>query len=68
MTKLIATLAVVATAAMAVPQPLAAADCTREYMQCLNDSWDLDGVYRYLADIECYSKYVGCVAKNVVMD
>jgi hypothetical protein len=67
MTKLILTLALAMGAATFVPRPLAADECTRAYIQCLNDSYDLTGWFQTMADIECFAGYVGCVAKNVIM-
>lgn len=50
------------------PQPVAAdAECTRQYNQCLNDSWDLEGWSQTMADIECFAEYTGCVAKKVTL-
>jgi hypothetical protein len=56
-----------ATVAFA-PRPVAAqeADCTKNYTKCLNDSYELSGVLQKMADIECFSEYLGCVGKSIV--
>jgi len=68
MKKLIAvfTLAV-ATVALA-PRPVAAqhADCSWGYTQCLNDSWELKGILQSMADIECFTDYLGCIRKGIL--
>ncbi len=66
MRKLIPLLAIVVGAAAFAPQPVAAAECTRQYMQCLNDSYDLEGLYQVLADLECGARYAGCLAASVI--
>lgn len=51
--------------ALAVPfsaQPVAAQECTRTYEGCLNDTHDTKGGLRLLADVECFTKYLRCVA------
>jgi hypothetical protein len=68
MSKLILMLTVIAGAALVAPSPVAAEDCTREYMQCLNDTYDLDGWLQTLADIECFAIYTGCVARAVIVE
>jgi hypothetical protein len=65
MTKLILTAGLVAVAAAFAPQPVAADTCTDNYEKCLNDTWDKEGVSRFLADIECFAGYVGCVRRMV---
>jgi hypothetical protein len=62
MSKVILTLSLAMAAAVFVPQPVAAEDCTRQYMRCLNDTWDTSGWLRVLADLECGAQYAGCVA------
>jgi hypothetical protein len=55
-------------AALAATTPAAAdaATCVDVYYKCLNDTWDTSGITRYLADLECAARYVGCVRKAVV--
>jgi hypothetical protein len=66
MSKVILTLSLLAGAAAFVPQPLAAAECTRQYSQCLNDTADTGGIFRVLADLECGAQYAGCISKLLV--
>jgi hypothetical protein len=66
MTKLILTLILLAGSAALVPQPVAAAECTRQYSKCLNDSYDTSGWLRVLADLECGAQYAGCIAALMV--
>lgn len=68
MRKLIAVLAMVVAAVAFAPRPASAqqARCTDGYVQCLNDSYQLKGALRLLADIECFADYVGCVAAGVL--
>lgn len=70
MKKLIAVLTLVVAAAALAPRPAAAqeADCTRNYAQCLNDSYDLPGFLQKMADIECFAEYLGCVSKDIVTE
>lgn len=68
MSKLILMLTVVAGAAVVAPSPVAASECTREYITCLNDTYDLDGWLQTLADIECFAGYTGCVARAVIIE
>lgn len=70
MKKLIAVLAmVVATVAFAPPQAAAQeANCTDDYVKCLNDSYQLTGALRLLADVECFADYVGCVSAEVIVN
>jgi hypothetical protein len=69
MRKIIAVLALaVATVAFA-PRSVAAqgGSCTFGYMQCLNDTWMLEGWAQKMADIECFAEYAGCL-KRIVVD
>lgn len=66
MYKLLIAFVVGASALTFSPQPVAAANCTREYQQCLNDSWDTSGATRELANIECAAGYYGCVRKKIL--
>ncbi len=68
MKKLIAVLTLAVTTVALAPRPAAAqeADCTKQYVQCLNDSYDLDGWLQRMADLECFAEYTGCVAKAIV--
>lgn len=65
MTKLMIMLAMAASAVTFVPQPVAAADCTDQYVKCLNDTHDLTGWVQVMADVECFAEYTGCVASKV---
>lgn len=65
MSKLMLILAVAASAVTLAPVPAAAAPCTDAYMSCLNDSYQLKGVLRTMADIECFASYTGCVAREI---
>lgn len=68
MTKLIAVLTLaVATVALA-PRPMAAqeANCTEDYVSCLNDSYQLSGWLQTLADLECFADYTGCVTQEIM--
>lgn len=62
MKKLLLMLMIAASAAMVPAQPVSAQECTRGYMQCLNDTWDLTGIFQIMADIECFAGYLKCVA------
>lgn len=67
MTKLIAVLTMVVATVASAPRPAAAAaSCTDGYVKCLNDSYQMKGALRLLADIECFADYVGCVAAEVI--
>ena len=68
MKKLIAVLTLaVATVALG-PRPMAAqsADCTTDYVSCLNDTHHLEGWLQTMADLECFAEYSGCVAKKIM--
>lgn len=67
MTKLVMTLVLSASAMVLVPGPAAAADCTQQYVKCLNDTWYYDGALQDMADLECSAEYAGCVAKKWLM-
>ncbi len=64
MRKLIAVLTLALATVALAPRPAAAqeADCTRNYVSCLNDSYDLEGIFQTMADIECFTEYLGCIA------
>ncbi len=64
MSKLIIVVAAALGAVAVVPNP-AAASCTTEYVQCLNDSYDLPEPFQTMADVECGAAYVGCVIRLV---
>ena len=64
MIKLTMVLALAASALAFVPQPVAAAECTQNYVKCLNDTWYYDGVLQDMADMECSTSYAGCIAKK----
>jgi hypothetical protein len=66
MTKLMMILAIAGSAVAFVPEPAAAASCTEEYAQCLNDSWALQAALRTLADVECFAEYAGCVRRSLL--
>ena len=66
MIKLMLVLAMAAGAVTLVPQPVAAADCTTQYEQCLNDSWDTKGAVQVMADVECFAEYTGCIRRKLV--
>lgn len=68
MRKLVAVLTVVAAAVAFAPRPAAAqeAECTDNYVKCLNDSYHLKGLLQVMADVECFADYVGCVAADIV--
>lgn len=65
MTKLIIVLSVALGAIALDATPASAASCTKQYEQCLNDSWDTEGLTRHLADLECGAEYTGCVAAKL---
>lgn len=65
MTKLIIILTLALGAISIDTSPAAAESCTDGYVQCLNDSWDLDGALQKMADIECAAEYTGCVASKL---
>lgn len=68
MRKLIAVLTLaVATVALA-PRPAAAqeADCTKNYVSCLNDSYQLSGWLQTMADLECFAEYTSCVTRGIM--
>lgn len=64
MKKIMLILTLAASAASLTPRAAAAQECTRGYLTCLNDTHDTDGIVRVLADIECFSKYLKCVAAD----
>lgn len=64
MTKVLAGLAIAASAVAFAPQPVAAASCTQQYTKCLNDTWFYTGELQRMADLECSAEYAGCVAKK----
>ena len=65
MKKLMLAVALAIGAAGLTPQPVAAeADCSNEYVKCLNDSHELTGLLQTLADIECFSDYTACLIKS----
>ena len=64
-------IAVLTLAVMAVPiAPRAAeaeeADCTNQYVACLNDSYHLEGILQSMADLECFAEYTGCVTRKLI--
>jgi hypothetical protein len=65
MSKLIAGAILALAAATMAPGALAASDCTRDYAQCLNDSYDLTGAFQSMADLECGAEYANCVASKL---
>jgi hypothetical protein len=67
MTKFALTLVVAASALTFAPGPAAAADCTKQYVKCLNDTWYYTGMLKEMADLECSAEYAGCVAKKWLM-
>ncbi|MBI4409693.1 MAG: hypothetical protein HY561_08305 [Gemmatimonadetes bacterium] len=44
-----------------------ATDCAKEYMGCISDAGALPGLFRNLAEIECFAEYVGCVAEKIIV-
>lgn len=68
MNKLIAVLTLALATAVMAPRPVAAqhADCTDNYVRCLNDSWELSGWLQTMADVECFADYVGCVRGSIM--
>jgi hypothetical protein len=58
-------MAIMLAVAAAVPPRAMAASCLNGYYRCLNDSWDTSGISRILADIDCFSGYVGCVRRQI---
>lgn len=68
MTKLMLMFTIVAGAALLTPQEVEAADCTRQYSQCLNDSYDTSGLLRHLADLECGVRYAACLMDVIMKD
>ncbi len=64
MNKIILMLALSAGAITAVPRPVAA-ECTTEYVRCLNDSYYYSGMLKRMADISCFASYVGCLRRSV---
>ena len=70
MKKVIAVLTLAVAAVAFAPRPVAAqeVDCTRAYIACLNDSYDLSGWLQRLADLECFAEYSGCLAKSIIQE
>lgn len=68
MKKLIAVLTLAVAMVGFAPRPAVAleASCTDSYVKCLNDSYDLEGILRTMADLECFAEYTGCVAGKIV--
>ncbi len=64
MTKLVMALALAAGALTFAPGQAAAADCTKQYVKCLNDSYLYEGSLQHMADLECSAEYAGCVVKK----
>lgn len=64
MKKIMLILTLAATAASFTPRAAAAQECTRGYVTCLNDTHDLEGFFQVMADIECFSEYLKCVATD----
>jgi|GEM_PF-1834284 len=40
--------------------------CTRGYMKCLNDSYDTQGLFRIMADLECGVRYAACLVDAII--
>ena len=51
-----------------LPSVASAAPCTDDYLKCLNDSHDTRGATRLMADVECFARYTGCVARAVMAE
>lgn len=64
MKKIMLILTMAATAVPFTPRTVAAQECTNGYLTCLNDTHDTEGIIRVMADIECFSKYLKCVATD----
>lgn len=64
MKKIMLILTLAATAASFTPRAAAAQECTNGYTRCLNDTHETEGFIRVMADIECFSKYLKCVAAD----
>jgi len=43
------------------------AECSGDYLSCLNDTWYTSGILRTMADISCFAGYVGCV-KDLLLE
>ena len=41
------------------------ANCTDNYMLCINDSGQLPAGFREAGDVECAAEYVGCVGRKL---
>lgn len=67
--KLVGTLLLFAAfASFAAPRPaVAETDCTDSYEGCLVSAYKKSGVMRELAYVECFAKWTGCVAKEVLL-
>lgn len=52
------------SAETAVRSPVA---CTDGYMACLNASYDKRGIARAMADVECFARYGGCIARALTV-
>ena len=70
MRKLIVVLSLVVGTVAFAPRAVTAqeADCSRDYVQCLNDSYDLEGIFQTMADLECAAEYAGCVARKIAAE
>ena len=51
-----------------LPSVASAAPCTDGYMKCLNDTHDTSGFLRAMADVECFARYTGCVARAIMIE
>lgn len=69
MRKLIAVFTLALASVAFAPRPAAAqeADCTYDYVQCLNDSYELKGALQTMADIECFADYLACTASALIV-
>ncbi len=64
MRKLILTVAL-STGAIAAAAPPLHAECTANYVRCLNDTWYYSGMLKKMADVSCFASYVGCLRRSV---
>jgi len=61
-----APLTLVLATGISIPATADATPCTRGYMQCLNDSYDLKGLAEYLANLECGVGFASCLRKMLI--
>ena len=55
----------IAIGAIAPSVASAATSCVAVFEKCLNDTYDTSGLTRYLANLECASRYAGCLRQAI---